>query len=60
MHNFEIRVKAMRLGVRLYQIAEACGLRENNFSRKLRHELPDNEKEKILAIIDEIAAGGGR
>ena len=36
------------------QIAEALGIADCAFSRKLRRELPDEEKEKILAIIDEL------
>lgn len=60
MHNIEIRTRAMISGVRFYQIADACGLKESTFSRKLRKELPEKEKQKILALIDEIATGGGR
>ena len=60
MHNIEIRTRAMIRSVKFYQIADACGLKESTFSRKLRNELPENEKQEILALIDEIADGGGR
>lgn len=52
--NEEIKRKAKISGVWLWQIAEALGIADCAFSRKLRRELPDEEKEKILAIIDEL------
>ena len=55
MQNIEIRVKAMESKVKLWQIAKKLGVNDGNLSRKLRHELPAEEKEKILAIIDELA-----
>lgn len=57
MHNKEIREHATKCGVRLWQIAEALGINDGNFSRKLRRELPEEEKTKILAIIDDLAKG---
>ena len=55
MHNKEIRSAAKNAGVRLWEVAEAYGINDGNFSRKLRQELPQEEKEKILAIIDRLA-----
>lgn len=57
MYNKEIREHAAKSGVRLWQIAEKLGINDGNFSRKLRRELPQDEKEKILAIIDDLAKG---
>ena len=54
--NNDVKSYAKKQGVFLWEIAEAIGLADSNFSRKLRRELPDNEKQRILAIIDEIAA----
>lgn len=54
--NMEIRAAAKRTGVRLWQIAERVGVNDGNFSRKLRRELPPDEREKILTIINELAA----
>lgn len=42
-------------GVKQWQIAEALGIREETFSRKLRAELKDDEREKIILIIKKIA-----
>lgn len=55
MHNKEIRIAAKNAGVRLWEVAAAYGVNDSNFSRKLRQELPQQEKEKILAIIDRLA-----
>lgn len=51
MKNIDIRMEAQRAGVKLWQIADELGLSDCNFSRKLRKELPDAEKEKIRQII---------
>lgn len=55
--NNDIRTRAKEAGVRHWQIAERYHIDEGNFSRKLRHELPQEEKEKIFRIIDELKAG---
>lgn len=55
MYNKEIRSAAKNAGVHLWEVAAAYGINDGNFSRKLRRELPQEEKEKILAIIDRLA-----
>lgn len=55
MHNKEIREAAKVAGVKLWQVADAYGVNDGNFSRKLRRELPPDEKQKILSIIEELA-----
>lgn len=55
MKNVEIRSAYMLAGIKQWQLAEALGISETHFSRKLRQELPQEEKEKILAIIDRLA-----
>ncbi len=59
MKNVDIRLKAKEKGVNLWQIAEKMGIPDTSFSKKLRHELTATEKEKVLQIISEIAAGEG-
>ena len=54
-NNATIRNEAKRRNVRLWQIAEALGVQESFFSKKLRKELPQDEQEKILIIIDNLA-----
>lgn len=61
--NMDIREAANKAHVFLWQVAAEYGMNDGNFSRKLRLELPQEEKEKILAIIDrlrkEMAFEGG-
>lgn len=54
--NMEIRKAAKISGVHLWEVAERYGVNDSNFSRKLRRELPQEEREKILGIIDTLAA----
>lgn len=53
--NETIKKYAKSHGVCLWEVAEKLGIRDVQFSTKLRHELPSDEQEKIKAIIDEIA-----
>ena len=55
MKNKEIRTYAKEKGVKLWQIAAELGINDGNFSRKLRKELPAEQKEKIMQIIDRLA-----
>ena len=55
MSNKEIRNAAGGHGLRLGEVAEAIGMNESAFSRKLRKELPEEEKQRILGIIDRLA-----
>ena len=55
MFNQDIRRTAAGAGVKLWQIAEALGISDCNFSRKLRKELPQEEKERIFGIIRELS-----
>lgn len=52
--NIDIRETAKKNGIFLYEIAKKLHLQDANFSRKLRYELTNEEKEKIFAIIEEI------
>ena len=52
MTNAEIRRAAGGAGVKLWELAEALGVADATLSRKLRRELPEDEKQKILEIID--------
>ena len=58
--NQKIRDYAKSKGVLLWEIAERVEVNDSNFSRKLRRELPDEEQERIMRIIDEIHAGKQR
>lgn len=51
MQNADIRTAAKNADVKLWQIADKLGINDGNFSRRLRRELPQEEKEKIFGII---------
>ena len=56
--NLDIRTKAKECGVYLWQIADAIGIQESRFCKLMRSELPLDEKQKILAAIEELAKEG--
>lgn len=58
MENIEIRTAYMAAGLKQWQLAKALDLSETHFSRKLRQELPPEEKELILAAIDKLSKEG--
>jgi len=55
MCNQDIRRIAAGAGVKLWQIADALGIADCSFSRKLRKELPQEEKKKIFSIIERLS-----
>lgn len=54
--NREIKRAAKEAGVFHYEIAEKLNIQESAFSRKLRRELPEDERKEILEIIKDLAA----
>ena len=54
MKNMDIRSEIKAAGLRYWQVADALGIMDCNFSRKLRHELPEDEKARIRGIIAEL------
>lgn len=56
MKNIDIRNYAKENKVNLWEVSEKLGYaHETAFSRVLRHELSDEKKAEIKAIIDELA-----
>lgn len=53
--NADIRAAAKGASVRMWEIADRLKISEPSITRKLRHELPQAEKERIFSIIEEIA-----
>lgn len=51
MRNKEIRDAMKEKGITQWQLGELLGVSENTVNRKLRKELPDEEKQRILKII---------
>ena len=55
MCNKEIREAAKQAGVCLWQIAERLGMNDGNFSRKLRRELSEVDRARVMEIIAELS-----
>ena len=53
--NSDIRQKAKEAGVTFWQIANFMGVCELTVSRRLRFELSEQERQKFIRIIDNIA-----
>ena len=51
MNNLEIRQAMKERRMFNYELAELMGISEFTLSRKLRNELPPEEKERILNLI---------
>ena len=56
MENIEIRNEAARNGLKLWEVAEALGVADSTFSRKLRRELPSEQRDHVLKMIVDLAA----
>lgn len=55
MKNADIRNAAAKAGVKLWQVADKMGITDSTFSRKLRKELPDADRERVLGVIAALA-----
>ena len=55
MANNDIKTFAKENGVKQWQIADMLNMHDSNFSKMLRHELPEDEKEKIRSVIKELS-----
>ncbi len=56
MANIDIRAEILKSGLRMWRIAEHLNFSDSAFSRYLRHELPELEKERIRTAICELSA----
>lgn len=55
MYNKDIRAYAKENNVKLWQIAKAMGISEPTMTRKLRSELPEQDKQTFRRIINELS-----
>ena len=54
--NEKVRNAAREKHVKHWEIAEKYGISESTFCCKLRRELPEEEQNRIISIIDNISA----
>ena len=57
--NESIRSHAKGSGVFLWELADSLGISAETLHRRLRHELPESEKIRIIEIIDQISKTKG-
>lgn len=57
--NEDVRRVARERGVKLWEVAEQLGCADATLSRKLRRELPTDEKKAIMDIIMAISEEQG-
>lgn len=55
MRNADIKNKLKEAKIFQWQLADKLLISEMSLVRKLRYELPQEEKQKILKIIEELA-----
>lgn len=60
MPNMDIRIYLKERRVPLWRLADALSIHENTLLRRLRHELPEAEKARLRAIVDDISGGNVR
>lgn len=53
--NAEIREAVRASGVKMWELADNLHIADNTLSRRLRHELPVVERDRILGVVAEIA-----
>lgn len=54
MHNLDIRKAIESSNFKYWQVANKLKMNDGNFSRLLRTELDENNKNKILKAIEEL------
>ena len=52
--NKDIRIKCLESGIRFWQIALQLGVSPETITRRLRVELPADEKEVIIRAMEQI------
>lgn len=55
MANEDLRRKLRSEDIPFWKVAEKMGVHENTISRRLRSELSEDDKQKILSIIEELS-----
>jgi len=55
MFNKDLRTYAKEKGVFFCQIAKVMGISEPTMTRRLREELPEQDKQEFIRIINELS-----
>ena len=55
MNGQDVKQRILDSGLKIWQVAYAFGITDGNFSRKLRKDFSEDDTNKVLQIIDELA-----
>lgn len=58
MANDRIRVSLFIHKMKQWELAKLLGIGENTLIRRLREELPEDEQNRIIKVIEDSAKGG--
>lgn len=53
MNNAKVRIKMIESGLKQWELARLLGMGESVLSRRLRDELPEDEQDRIVALIEQ-------
>lgn len=53
MTNTQIRAAIAAAGLKQWHVAERLGITESKFSRMLRHELTEEQRQQVLEAIEQ-------
>jgi len=53
--NQDVKRRVAGAGLKLWQIADELGIADSSLSRKLRKELPKEEKERIYKSVEKLS-----
>ena len=59
MNNLSVRRQMAVAGLRQWEVAEAYGLSEGSFCRLLRHELTEDQRQRVVAAIEKAKENKG-
>ncbi len=51
-NNVKIRIAMLETGMKQWELARILGMSESVLSRRLRDELPEDEQDKIVELIE--------
>lgn len=54
MSNEQIRISMIKANLKQYEVASKLGITKFHFCRKLRYELSQEEKARVLKAIEEL------
>ena len=53
--NVKLREQMQKLHVPVWAVADVIGVHENTLLRRLRKELPENDRAHLMQIVEQIA-----